>query len=632
MEKAVRLFDAIVADQASGYRAAAAYSAARATFIRGRLEEGAQRIDRIVSDPSLSEFAWPAYDLISKLRYQSQAVALNVAELAEIGHMLAAPTEAVCKSELGERLRRKFGAEVPQLAAANYGDVPSNYISGRQIAGTIMAKRDPVIDLAAVLNRNSYLPNGEYGYGQREDAWVTPRPAMTVAHARDRWKVTRNPLWAVALAETTSDPGDFDEIMAALPMLRSWPNLRKSAQARYAWRIVAQLVRIRLMRGQSGDVVSVASLLTAEEKNFAHGDAVPRDIAEAADVILGSGIRWYIKHDGYEAARGWALSASGAFGLAIPNELKPVLARTVDELYGDPVLGLDRIDGTAELGNARVIFNLFSSRQLIGFSRRPEMATDDRRAIVGAAWSRAYALGHWDDVMAWLPDLAAAFPELHGEVRGIAGAWFRSTQRHRATLLLLKSPGIVYLPSWSRPPGGPDRYTVSGGARKSDFRKFDDDNPSDGNWWCAPDSVEIRDFAVISYVEMAIQQMWFPFESPGRKYPGIDTMIAQYPLLKSADMSELAALDGVGSAAQRLSQDTADWADSTSWFDRLFGRDKSLPEALARSVAATRYGCRRPADNGPWSRAAYERFHNRYPDSEWAKRTRYWFGIVTGGQ
>ena len=50
-------------------------------------------------------------------------------------------------------------------------------------------------------------------------------------------------------------------------------------------------------------------------------------------------------------------------------------------------------------------------------------------------------------------------------------------------------------------------------------------------------------------------------------------------------------------------------------------------EALARIVKMTRYGCRylEGLNNGPISKAAYDMLHQKYPASNWAKTTPYWF-------
>ena len=52
--------------------------------------------------------------------------------------------------------------------------------------------------------------------------------------------------------------------------------------------------------------------------------------------------------------------------------------------------------------------------------------------------------------------------------------------------------------------------------------------------------------------------------------------------------------------------------------------DQRLAEALHRVVRATRLGCTTDA-SGNVSRDAFTLLHKRFPKSEWAKKTPYWF-------
>jgi hypothetical protein len=52
--------------------------------------------------------------------------------------------------------------------------------------------------------------------------------------------------------------------------------------------------------------------------------------------------------------------------------------------------------------------------------------------------------------------------------------------------------------------------------------------------------------------------------------------------------------------------------------------DPRLPEALHLAVNATRYGCG-DKDTGRWSKAAFDLLHRKYPNTTWAKKTKYWF-------
>jgi hypothetical protein len=628
-KKAVPLFDQIVADRDSSYRAAAAYTAARATLLLGDLEGAGVRIDALVRDPTLQDFAGQAYDLFSKIRYQSDAAPLNAAEMSQIGFLLTAPSAAVCGSPAGEWFRRKVDDEFSELVGVPLTYNRWNRFTSRTIASTVMVKLDPVLDFASVVRPQSKFDTRPYG--RREEGWKDPAPMELLVHIRERWDATRNPLWAVTLAEHATDESDLNRITASLQILRAWPGLPAPARARYAWRIAAQVVRIKLIAGKIDEALAAASLLTSDDLIAARTASPQPDIVMASRMILADGIRWFVRSDDFASARRWALEAARQFGLTVPEELKPLLVRNLDELYDDPVLGLRRSNGIVELENARGIFDIYSSHQLIEISRRSDLAPDDRRAFVGAAWTRAYMLEHWPDVIGWLPDMARAYPELDDDIRNVRHAWFRGGERHGALLMMLRTPGLHFLPSWSRPPGGPEYRSFNWGTR-SDIRKFDYGNPSDGNWWCSPGAAELKMVTGNAFVDMALENRWIPdlFEgevTPEKIEPA-NRAIAAYPLLKAADSGELARLANTGSSSKRLAEAAVKWGDGITWFDRLLGRDRDVPEALARAVAATRHGCRRPPENGPWSRAAYELLHRDYPDSDWAKQTKYWFDTV----
>jgi len=624
-KKAIPLLDKIVADRDSGYRAAAAYTAARAALLLGDLEGGGARIDAFVRDPALQEFAGPAYELFGKIRYQSDAAPLNAAQMSQISFMLTAPTEAVCGSVLGEQLRREVDDDFSWLIGVPLTDNRWTRFTSRTIASTAMAKLDPVVEFASIVKPLTKFETSDYGRG--EEGWQDPIPPELTAHIRERWDVTQNPLWAVALAEHTTTEADLDRITKSLPILRAWPALPTSAQARYAWRIVAQIVRIKLVGGKTDEALAAVSLLAPDDLAAGRSVRPQPDISKAQDIILASGIRWFVRRNDFASARAWAVDVTQRIGVPVPEKLKPLLVRNLDELYGDPLLGLKQVGGVRELGDFRVIFDLYSSHQLMEISHRPDIAPDDRRAFVGAAWIRAFALEHWGDVTAWLPDLRHAFPEIGSDADAIERTWFRGTARHRTLLLVLRTPGLNVLPSWARPPGGPEFYGFSGQARDSDVRRFDYENASDGNWWCSLDAEETLASTTTGLIHDALYGYFYTYVDP-KEIDRTAGTIAAYPLLASADTAELHVLSNAGSATKRLAEAAVKWGGGITWFDRLLGRDRDVPEALARSVAATRYGCRRPPENGPWSRAAYELLHRNYPDSDWAKRTKYWFDTI----
>jgi len=64
-------------------------------------------------------------------------------------------------------------------------------------------------------------------------------------------------------------------------------------------------------------------------------------------------------------------------------------------------------------------------------------------------------------------------------------------------------------------------------------------------------------------------------------------------------------------------------AQTLSWA-RAHGDDPRVPEALYLCVRATHLGMTGPATSA-WSKRAFQLLHTRYPKSDWAQKTKYWY-------
>jgi TolA-binding protein len=78
---------------------------------------------------------------------------------------------------------------------------------------------------------------------------------------------------------------------------------------------------------------------------------------------------------------------------------------------------------------------------------------------------------------------------------------------------------------------------------------------------------------------------------------------------------EWARLTAMPAAPEYLATQTVAWVGSHP-------SDPHAPEALHLAVRAVRYGC---ATKAGTSKAAFQLLHSRYPDSEWARKTKYWY-------
>ena len=76
-------------------------------------------------------------------------------------------------------------------------------------------------------------------------------------------------------------------------------------------------------------------------------------------------------------------------------------------------------------------------------------------------------------------------------------------------------------------------------------------------------------------------------------------------------------LDKAANSVNYLCTEAIAWA-------RSHPQDPRVPEALHLAVEATHYG---PSDESsrPYSKQAFDLLHRRYPDSEWTKKTKYWY-------
>jgi hypothetical protein len=81
--------------------------------------------------------------------------------------------------------------------------------------------------------------------------------------------------------------------------------------------------------------------------------------------------------------------------------------------------------------------------------------------------------------------------------------------------------------------------------------------------------------------------------------------------------TEQAALDHIDSQANY-------YTGIVLAFAKKHPEDPRVPEALSRAVKNTRMNCSNPR-TGTLSKAAYDLLHERYPNSSWAKTTKYWF-------
>jgi hypothetical protein len=190
---------------------------------------------------------------------------------------------------------------------------------------------------------------------------------------------------------------------------------------------------------------------------------------------------------------------------------------------------------------------------------------------------------------------------------------------------VLKSPGLnVVMEDHARSrTGGSGRYDSPG------LTGFDRYNHNDNNWWCAWEADrharDLDDVLTEAFGDLGARTSDLPVDMTWRGMSvraALNTAIRGSYLFNNIDAAELKALSRVACAPKLLAERVIRWVEHRGWFET----DDGKAEALANAVAATRWGCTRNGSHARYSRRAFALLHGRYPQSEAAARTPYWFG------
>jgi hypothetical protein len=218
-------------------------------------------------------------------------------------------------------------------------------------------------------------------------------------------------------------------------------------------------------------------------------------------------------------------------------------------------------------------------------ARDASLAPNLRRDIAQAAFVRAALLGDAESAATAATLLASLYPELREQLSAYQRATTPEAKRFAAAYLSLKFPGL-------RP------YVSVGVGRTSAIAEMDSYRD---NWWCAGPPI--------------------PMSQQGENGGDLENKPFPVPdFLKGSATSaskQLATLRSLGVGPDYLCRTVIDWANKNP-------TDARVAEALHLAVKSTRYGCS-DKETGRWSKAAFDLLHRRYPNTSWAKETKYWF-------
>jgi hypothetical protein len=167
-----------------------------------------------------------------------------------------------------------------------------------------------------------------------------------------------------------------------------------------------------------------------------------------------------------------------------------------------------------------------------------------------------------------------------------------NSRRFAAVFLMLNFPGL-------RP------YAQTGFGRLTPSGKIDDFRD---NWWCPfRPSQDTPDYYRVASTMPEPLQLLYPDGAPKAHFLSPDQ--------QARGQAEWKRLTELPPAPEYLAVQTVEWVRNNP-------DDPRAPEALHLAVRAARFGC--GAKKGA-SKEAFQLLHEKYPDSEWARKTKYWY-------
>jgi hypothetical protein len=273
--------------------------------------------------------------------------------------------------------------------------------------------------------------------------------------------------------------------------------------------------------------------------------------------------------------------------------------------------------------------NLLPVRILAKLVEKRGLRPDLRAAVARMAWTRAYLLDDTETLKRITPLVGETNASLTPLLDAYQAAWTESGRRKAALALLLRAPGMqLALPDSEDLFWGVDRFrpwlTRAEDLKDAVF-KSDHMNPNDNNWWCPLNIDRQLSRMRYNFYDQPLALHADFSEWLQRKLDAYrDQVLHQHAILSQIDYEELGRLAKMPSGSVYLAQAATEWARSSWWWDRYFQGDE-MADALARSIQATRWGCRREGQNGAASNAAWRALHDLFPESAASKNSSYWY-------
>jgi hypothetical protein len=395
------------------------------------------------------------------------------------------------------------------------------------------------------------------------------KDAEATAHAISKWQQTHSLAWLVS-AISKANKSD-----AQTPLLLAAADKVPAASPAYA-HVNFHAIRLLIALGSADEARRRIDVLLSEQRAHIPPSAVNQFLS--ARMPLARNAEELLR----DAQRTPVAYSSDVEGREIPDDVKEA---DIIKQYANGGRAYFDADG-ANVLNSRLPLSILREA-----ATSQTLTTGLRRDVTQAVFVRAALLGNRQIASELAPQVARLMPELKTAMQNYLASANDEEAKYNALYIFLHFPGI-------------EPYVDANLGRSTPVAEID--NFRD-NWWCNEALTEKR-------VNLSPQNDLEKEKARLARAP--------YPLFLSAEQKaearkELQQLAALGTAPNYLCRQAIAWA-------KAYPEDARVPEALHLAVRATRYGCT-DEKTGAYSKAAFDVLHKQYPESEWAKKTKYWY-------
>ncbi len=618
----------------------ASYMTIRTLAYMGHIPEAYNKIEKIVSDPSLhlihyiardyrfimmsNSYVFMSYDfniprntVLTHLDWLNQIIHSNLKEIEKTDQMLIEKNNAL------QQIDTYFPLYDPDSRAVNWWITAGTPKSIKMQAVKTLARKDDFIDwMQAKWAYNIFDVDWLWSLHKKDHPyWQQNRDI--VLHALEKWKTTKDGVW-LQVAIQRVHPHDMlaQEIMAdAKPLLQSpWAEETQEFQSWFLslWQHV---IRIHLARGEAEEI---SALL---KKHWDYFDKKWKQYGVYSiefKSVLRNIFRWYIYTGKFNEARSFLGDIKKKFPYSF-YKWESILALNIEEAESIALSShkiyhyySDNYENDDYFWRAMV--DILPLKELYRIATNKLIYKEYRKMIAKTIFTRAILLKYDNKKIEKYADLAG---NLNPSIRELINEHISKDDYYKYISLLLKIPRLrptVYLEFCQDP--------VNNHIAK--FSEFDIDshNPNDNNWWCRYDISSLKEEIFNLMKIIPIDNKIFSSDmSEDEIKPYLEQqkqLLNQHPYFALIDQQEIAALERVPSGPQYLSTAVIGREFAQPFIRSPEERNERAAD-LYRAVRTTRYGCRRDGSHAAYSRRAFLVLHRRYGDTPWARSTPYWF-------